>query len=142
MLLNSALKFQSIDQTFILQFMITFKNANCFLLHLFLGKSAGDYPPDIQYQESPPVQSYRPQILPRPGRHKNDVIWYFDTDEQYHSLRYNFRRDIQYNQRLRLTLRRAQDDNDDIDDDEPERYTYYPKPIRRPIEYDHFEAFI
>ncbi|KAL4229717.1 hypothetical protein ACF0H5_010105 [Mactra antiquata] len=105
-----------------------------------LGESTGDYPSEIFCQEALPRQSYRPYILPRHDRAKNDFIWYFHSEAELQSLKYNFKRDRRRNRHLNTLLAPLRLQN--AHNDDAEKRTYYPKPIRRPIEYEDFEAYL
>ncbi|XP_053400115.1 uncharacterized protein LOC123559176 [Mercenaria mercenaria] len=105
-----------------------------------LGHSSGDYPNSMQVRKSTVLRSYRPHILPRPNRRKNDLVWYFDHVSELRSIRLNFQQDWDLNRRLWLDKAVDDDDDDDDDDDEEQApYTYYPQPSRQSIEYEDFE---
>lgn len=89
-----------------------------------LGHSSGDYPNSMSSRRFTVLKSYRPQILPRKNRRKNDCVWYFDSVSELRSLRYNFRRDRKLNrnalseQELINLDREEHKDEDESEDDE------------------------
>lgn len=114
--------------------------------HVFADNFGGDCQPVIPIILPLPIQSFRPKILPRQDRPKNDVIWYFTKEAELRSIQYNFYQDPRLNRLYGAGSVTDEDTDDETDDDISEGddsdsngvghpYSFYPPPEIRPIDF-------